>query len=51
MSKICLACDINSDDNSLLADLNKNDIPLWSKKDLIQIKQNSKNQLYLKKQI
>ena len=33
MSKICLACDINSDDNSLLADLNKNDIPLWSKKE------------------
>ena len=34
MSKICLACDINEDDdNSLLADLNKNDIPLWSKKE------------------
>ena len=34
MSKICLACDINDDnDNSLLADLNKNDIPLWSKKE------------------
>jgi hypothetical protein len=33
MSKICLGCDINYDDNPLLSDLNKNEIPTWSKKD------------------
>ena len=33
MSKICLGCDVNYDDNPLLADLNKNEIPTWSKKE------------------
>ena len=60
MSKICLACDINEDDdNSLLADLNKNDIPLWSKKEgnyslfakLVQKKKFNPNKIEFKKPI